>query len=141
MVKLKRIAFWASRLQTHQHSHTSNKIRATGTPSPRSHNLLTGRRPLLKISCLLRPTQGCPHLHRQQHPLALLFPQLLDLLCRQDLFLRLHKQVSYSTMVISGVVEGQVEVPVGQVNFSGSLPRLASNVLEPMLHTKRSFLL
>ena len=31
-------------------------------------------------------------------------------------------------------VAGQVEVPAGQVNFRGSLPCLASNVLEPMLH-------
>ena len=29
---------------------------------------------------------------------------------------------------------GQVEVPMGQVNVIGSLPRLASNVFEPMLH-------
>ena len=31
-------------------------------------------------------------------------------------------------------VMGQVEVPVRQDNFRGSLPRSASNVLEPMLH-------
>ena len=33
-------------------------------------------------------------------------------------------------------VAGEVEIPAGQVNFSSvlSLPRLASNVLEPMLH-------
>ena len=31
-------------------------------------------------------------------------------------------------------VAGQVEVVAGQVNFRGCLPRLASNVLEPMLH-------
>ena len=29
---------------------------------------------------------------------------------------------------------GQVEVPAGQVNFRGSLPRAASNVLKPMFH-------
>ena len=29
---------------------------------------------------------------------------------------------------------GQVEVSAGQVNLMGSLPRSASNVLEPMLH-------
>ena len=31
-------------------------------------------------------------------------------------------------------VAGQVEVPAGQVNFRGSLPRSANNVLQPMLH-------
>ena len=31
-------------------------------------------------------------------------------------------------------VAGQLEVPTGQVNFRGSLPCSASNVLEPMLH-------
>ena len=31
-------------------------------------------------------------------------------------------------------VVGQVEVTALQVNFRGSLPRSASNVLEPMLH-------
>ena len=31
-------------------------------------------------------------------------------------------------------VAGQVRVPAGQVNFRGSLPRWASNVLEPMLY-------
>ena len=33
---------------------------------------------------------------------------------------------------------GQVEVPARQVNFRGSLPHLASNVLEPMLHPSAS---
>ena len=31
-------------------------------------------------------------------------------------------------------VEGQAEVPAGQVNLRGSFPCSASNVLEPMLH-------
>ena len=37
------------------------------------------------------------------------------------------------------VVAGQVEVPVGQVNFRGSLPRSANNVLQPMLHPARAW--
>ena len=32
------------------------------------------------------------------------------------------------------IVPGQVEVQPGQVNFRGSLPGLASHLLEPMLH-------
>ena len=35
---------------------------------------------------------------------------------------------------------GQVEVPAGQVNFKGSLPSLASNVLEPILHPGKPLL-
>ena len=38
------------------------------------------------------------------------------------------------TFVYYGRVVGQVEVPTGQVNFRGSLPRLVSKVFEPMLH-------
>ena len=31
-------------------------------------------------------------------------------------------------------VAGQVEVPTGQVNFRGSLPRSVNDLLQPMLH-------
>ena len=36
---------------------------------------------------------------------------------------------------------GQVKVLVGQVNFRGSLPRLASNVLKSKLHTEMPIIL
>ena len=38
------------------------------------------------------------------------------------------------TQLLLNRVAGQVEVPVGPVNFRDSLPCTESNVLEPMLH-------
>ena len=41
-----------------------------------------------------------------------------------------YKRVWLQSLLISA---GQVEVPAGQVNFRGSLPRSENNVLQPVL--------
>ena len=42
--------------------------------------------------------------------------------------------LSRCNSILFNRVAGQAEVAAGQVNFRGSLPCSASNVLEPMLH-------